>query len=131
MENSAFQFSNPALVGLEFNLNEEYRNEESEEINININLSVSVERLEHENTAKVTLKLQLCENSKNVPFYISASEAAYFSWEESLEEKRIEKLLNQNAPSLLLSYIRPVITQITAASPFEAYNIPFINFTNQ
>lgn len=40
----------------------------------------------------------------------------------------IEKLLNQNAPSLLLGYLRPIISQITAASPYNAYNLPFIDF---
>ena len=43
----------------------------------------------------------------------------------------VDKLLNQNAPSLLLSYIRPIVVQITAASPFPTYNIPFMNFTNK
>ena len=43
----------------------------------------------------------------------------------------INKLLNQNAPSLLLSYLRPVIAQVTMASPYGAYNIPFIDFTKR
>ncbi|MEI3592754.1 MAG: hypothetical protein V8Q05_07985 [Lachnospiraceae bacterium] len=44
---------------------------------------------------------------------------------DSLNMGMIEKLLNQNAPSLLLGYLRPIISQITAASPYNAYNLPF------
>lgn len=52
-------------------------------------------------------------------------------WKEKLDEEKVHKLLNQNAPSLLLSCLRPVISQLTAASPFGTVNIPFMNFTNQ
>lgn len=66
----------------------------------------------------------------SVPFYIYAEEGAAFRWNaEKIDEQHREKLLKQNAPALLLSYLRPTISVITAASPFNAYDIPFMNFT--
>ena len=56
---------------------------------------------------------------------------AEFRWPDSLNMGMIEKLLNQNAPSLLLGYLRPIISQITAASPYNAYNLPFIDFSEK
>lgn len=41
----------------------------------------------------------------------------------------IDRLLNQNAPSLLSSYLRPIVAQVTSASKYGTYNIPFVNFT--
>jgi preprotein translocase subunit SecB len=94
-------------------------------------MSVNVNKMENTNEAEVTLKLELGERGETSPFFLTAMEAARFRWNESLEGDMVNKLLNQNAPSLLLSYIRPIVTQITAASPYDAYNIPFINFTNR
>ena len=42
-----------------------------------------------------------------------------------------ENLLKINAASLLLSYIRPQVRNITSLSKFSEQNIPFIDFTSQ
>ena len=64
------------------------------------------------------------------PFFIEAEEAALFRWNpEKVDAEHSEKLLKQNAPALLLSYLRPTISLITSASPYAAYDIPFMNFT--
>ena len=128
---SMFQFTNPALTGLEFGLNQGFNSKENKEVQIQINMSVSVNRNESRNEAEVTLKIELGEKSPEMPFFITALETARFRWGEEMEEALVNKLLNQNAPSLLLSYVRPIVAQITAASPFGAYNIPFINFTHK
>ena len=46
-------------------------------------------------------------------------------------EEQQEKLLTQNAPALLLSYMRPLVASATAASPYPAYHLPFIDFTKE
>lgn len=79
----------------------------------------------------ILMTIESGEIGENAPFYICAIEAAYFRWNDSLEDEFVDGLLHQNAPSLLLSYLRPVIAQITMASPYDAYNIPFINFTQK
>ena len=128
---SRFQFTNPALVKLTFIVNEEFQRMNTEEINISINLSISITKAENKNEARVALNLILGEKGSNSPFYIEEVEAADFRWDECIDKEMVGKLLNQNAPSLLLSYLRPIITQMTAASPFDTFNIPFINFTTQ
>lgn len=128
---SIFQFTNPSLIRFEFVINEGFCNNENKEVSIKINMSVSVERTKGSNQANVSLKVELGERGDITPYYITAIESANFKWNESLTEEKVNKLLNQNAPSLLLSYVRPIISQITGASPFEAFNIPFMNFTNR
>lgn len=125
---SAFQFTNPVLIGFEYGINEEFVGTE-DEIETQINMSVQVDKSEDSNEARVKLKVEFGEKGERNPFFFVATEAAKFRWENSLDDKMIDKLLNQNAPSLLLSYLRPIVAQITTSSPFETVNIPFMNFT--
>lgn len=128
---SAFQFTNPSLIKLEFGINEGFCNSDSKEVNIKINMAVSVERSGDSNQARVSLKIELGERGTANPYYIIAIESANFKWNENIDEEKVDRLLNQNAPSLLLSYVRPIISQITGVSPFDTFNIPFMNFTNR
>lgn len=125
---SAFQFTNPSLVDLEFVINEGF-NRENEEMKILTSISVEVKRNEKENKALVRLIVEIGEKNSNMPFWIKAIEQANFKWSKDIDEVSCDHLLNQNAPSLLLSYLRPIIVQVTSASQYGTYHIPFINFT--
>lgn len=131
MRKSGFQFKNPILTELEFGVNEEYIKKSNCEQQININMEVHVKRQKDVNNAEVSLTFNLGDKDKENPFYIIATEKADFRWDDDVKEEIVEQLLNQNAPSLLLSYLRPVIVQITSASPYDTFNIPFVNFTNE
>ena len=107
---SEFQFTNPILSKIEFLYNKEFKDK---------------------NKAIVSLVCELGEKNDLSPFWLLAEEEATFKWEEAIEEVIVKKLLKQNAPSLLLSYLRPIVVQVTQASPCGAYNIPFMNFSEQ
>lgn len=125
---SEFQFSNPSLLNLSFGLNDGFVS--SENTNIEIKSEVEIGPGPEDNSAIVILKLTIGKENVSAPFYIYAEECAAFRWNaEKIDEQHQEKLLKQNAPALLLSYLRPTISVITAASPFNAYDIPFMNFT--
>lgn len=102
--------------------------------NININISINIEkRLINSNEAEVELSIEIGEKSEKAPFYIIAKEGAMFKWDDESfsSEEEINKLLEINAPALLVSYLRPIISNITGASKYPSYNIPFINFNNR
>ena len=128
---SAFQFSNPSLTKMEFCINEEFENHRDKEVRIAVNMGVQIDRNETDNNAKVSLTLEIGKKGASDPFYVCATEMAEFRWPDDLNREMVEKLLNQNAPSLLLGYLRPIISQITAASPYNAYNLPFIDFSTK
>lgn len=69
-------------------------------------------------------------NSK-LPFFIRETMKAKFIWKKGLNNNDEENLLKINAASLLLSYIRPQVRNITSLSKFSEQNIPFIDFTSQ
>ena len=64
------------------------------------------------------------------PFSLKIRLESNFRWEK-MEEDVLEKMLKCNAPALLLSYMRPIISNITSASKFPTYNLPFVNFSEQ
>lgn len=52
--------------------------------------------------------------------------ASNFSWKDQVSDENVDKLLNYKAVSLLLGYIRPVVSVITSNS-VEPLDIPFVN----
>ena len=63
------------------------------------------------------------------PFFISITQSGKFEYPSNLDKNNLENLLNINAPAVLLSYIRGIISQITAFSGYPALIIPLMNFT--
>ena len=128
---SAFQFTNPALMDLSFCINENFDNKNNSEVQIGMKISIKVFKSNKPNEASVHLTVEIGEKDERIPFWIKGTEAADFKWEEEIDDSMSERLLKQNAPSLLLSYLRPIIAQVTAASSYGIYNIPFINFAKK
>ena len=128
---SSFQFTNPVLKNITFSLNNNFNNQENKKIQLTINISTQIFKESGENEAVVELNLKIGERKSDCPFFINATEQANFRWSETMTKSVVDKLLEQNAPSLLLSYLRPIIVQVTAASPYGAYNIPFMTFTKE
>lgn len=128
MTESSFQFTNPTLSKMEFLINDGFDNKKTE-VQMRMNISVNVSKEKDKNKALVSLTCEIGEKNNDAPFWIRAEENANFKWSDKIAADIEEKLLHQNAPSLLLSYLRPIVSQITAATKYGAYHIPFVNFT--
>lgn len=126
MKKSKFQFTDPELEKLEFDINAEYDADKFDGILMESHTQV---RRDNSNEAYVALTLRIGSNEENQPFIILVKMSANFSWEENLEEKLVKSLLKSNAPAALLSYIRPIVSMMTVSSKYPALNIPFIDFT--
>ena len=61
------------------------------------------------------------------PFVIKIIMASDFMWEDELEDGLVDKLLKANATSLILSYMRPIISNITNNSKYPVFNLPFLD----
>lgn len=126
MKKSKFQFTDPELEKLEFDINAEYDADKFDGILMESHTQV---KRDDSNEAYVALTLRIGSNEENQPFIILVKMSANFSWEENLEEKLVKSLLKSNAPAALLSYIRPIVSMMTVSSKYPALNIPFIDFT--
>ena len=131
MSESGFQFSNPVLIKLSFELNKEFDPANSQPEKVSMNSRVSISSTE-DNSAIVTLDIGIEPNGENYPYIISAAMSSEFRWSSEISDKKlIDSLLHKNAPALLLGYLRPYIAFITAAGPAQQVNIPFMDFTKK
>ena len=127
MKASKFQFLNPYLEEVSFVTNSDYNVDGDKEIEMKNSFNIQVQRFQNENRANVQLTLDLNTENDSAPFKLKMKVASDFKWEE-LDEKTVDSMLNLNAPALLLSYMRPIVANITNSSNFPVYNLPFVNF---
>ncbi|MBK2401733.1 protein-export chaperone SecB [Erysipelothrix sp. strain 2 (EsS2-6-Brazil)] len=128
MKESQFQFKNPVVLELVFTYNESFNHEE--DFFLENEFTQSISRHETEPKAYVELELEV-KSESNTPFYLKIKQASEFVWESDIFSKdEIDQLLSINAPTILLSYMRPIVSTITASSPLPAFNLPFIDFTS-
>lgn len=134
MNNSFFQLKNQSIQNIEF-----IKNEKCTQVDILLEYSSNIEVIyTASNEALVILDFSVFDkdNISNNPFYINVKIKGHFVWSEmeDLPDTNncdlIETLLNQNAPAILLSYVRSIISQITAFSGYPTLIIPLINFTS-
>ena len=135
MQKSKFQFSNARITKNIFIANREvppYNNEQ-----YNVNVKCTVEEGERENNScyvELTVRINTSEEKmleNRLPFYIEITNMAHFTWDENMDEKHVDGLLQVNAPALLLSYLRPHIMYNTTQAGFPPYELPFIDFTKK
>lgn len=131
MKASNFQFSDPSLEYIEFEENKNFVcDNDSENIFIQTNMKKDV-KMVSKNEAVVKISIKIGMDDKMPPFKLQAVISAVFKWDDTIEEKLRDVFLKQNAPALLTSYLRPIISMVTNASKYPAYNLPFINFVNE
>ena len=130
MNKSDFQFVKPYLKEVSMVKNAEFESDE-ERIGISNSFGININKCENENKANVELLLEINKDMENVPFQLTAVIASDFKWENGIDEKNIDTFLNVNSPALLLAYLRPIVASLTNSAGFQAYNLPFIDFTKQ
>lgn len=129
METSNFQFGTPKLLSVKYKLNENFTPPET--MPLNLSSSTTVKRAKDKRVAQVTLAIKVFDEEKfsESPFFIEIVMQGNFIWSEDLEPKA-KKLLSSNAPAILLSYMRPYISQLTIFSGYPPLILPLLNFTN-
>lgn len=134
MEKSRLQFSNPVLTKLEFQLNPEFQENEDGEVSLETKFNTKISIPEKsQSSAAVALEITIeAEEKNNSPFIIDAEMISQFVWErDSLTETSLNELLRQNAPALLLGYLRPIIASMTMLANLPPYHIPFMDFSGE
>lgn len=128
MKKSKFQFSNPNLIKLVFEINPNFNEKLFE--SLKLESQTKIIKTQGQNKANVEMSLDIGGMKKEYPFVIKIIMASDFMWENELEEVLADKLLKANAPSLILSYMRPIISNITNNSKYSVFNLPFLDMQN-
>jgi preprotein translocase subunit SecB len=136
MKESVFQLiGKPRLSKFEFRLNKEYKFDGEIKLDLSNDIQISKGVDEHFNQALVVLNLGVFETCSltESPFQIHVEIEGYFKWEEALEkdQKLLDVMLKQNAPAILYSYVRPIITMMTVEANLPPLVIPLMNFQKE
>lgn len=128
MKKSNFQFSDPKIKKITFMVNDD----EVLSNEMPISIEVESEMLPFENEAIVGLTLSVGEYNEekktpNTSIYFNGIICAKFRWEDNVRDP--ESMLKINGGSVLLSYIRPVLANLTMQAGIRPLNLPFVNFT--
>lgn len=124
MKESFFKFSDPYLVSLEYVDNPNFNPDEFDDIKINFNNKIG--KGDENQKASVAVIAEIGDKIK-CPFYIRVEMCAVFYWNNCEDKQLIKTLLEKNATSLLIGYIRPIISSITSSSRFPTFNLPFVD----
>lgn len=122
---SKLKFTNPVLETLVFKENEEYQPSDEGQSN-SINMQLSISKIDDDTRLE---KLKVAINEASVPYILEVQMSAKFLLKDVAEEYK-KSFLRINAPSLLFSYIRPLVTSITRDSKYETVTLPFFDFTS-
>lgn len=132
LEPSNFQLMNkPRVTKSIFSINKDF--DLNSEVSLEIGNEIKVMKLPYkEMSALVTLNLRFFEenNPKDIPFNLEIEIEAIFEWgkEQEAEAIQLANLLRENAPAILYSYLRPIITNISMEANLPPLIIPLMNF---
>lgn len=99
---------------------------ENQNPKINITISSNSKKVENKNEGIVELDIKL--NSLEIEFFeLQAKIVANFFWTNDAKDEEVESFLNRSASAIVLSYIRPVISNITTYAGLPPFIIPFLD----
>lgn len=128
MKESFFKLKKQTTEEVIFKKNDDYK--ERGGVSLDFIPKIEIKKL-NSNEAEVTLTFSVFKESQleEKPFFISVKQKGHFEWGKDTPKDAVDRLLSMNAPAILLSYIRSIISQITAFSGFPALIVPLIDFT--
>lgn len=126
MKKSDLQFTDPHIEKIDFRIGEDI-------INTNIPISIDVESEVNQELKEAIIKLNLMVGNINdeskviTAFYFNGIIAADFKWNDEIDNP--EEMLKVSGATVLLSYIRPILANLTMQAGMKPLNLPFVNFT--
>lgn len=119
---SVFQLLNQRTVSVNFLLNETGTKQEE-----NLEVEIEVKTVPSEKKALVQLTVHINKDMKDQIFNLSIKNQGVFTWEK-LTEDEVTPYLEENAPAVLLSYIRSTVTSLTLSAGLHPLVLPLLNF---
>ncbi len=133
MIKSSFQLvGKPRISKMLFEANKEFIFKGEVQLETNNNIHIIKNSDEQKNNSIVILNVGIftSKSLSDVPFKMDFEIEGHFIWDDKLAEDtfRLDSLLKQNAPAILYSYLRPLITLITVEANMPPLIIPLMNF---
>lgn len=117
------------LLSVEYVVNSKFVST-GNEIPITPEIKVEIKKTQENNTSIVSLELKIFKkNTPEYPIWIKMKNQATFEWGN--ENKNVDTMLKTVGTAHLLSYMRPLITQLTTMSDFPPLTLPLINLSGK
>ncbi len=120
---SGFQFKNPNVKRLLFQVNENFDETKYESLDVSYEVRVSEKT---DSAATVELQIKVGEQTEKTPFYVEIIIFSEFRWTDDIAGN-VDLYLKRNATIALMSYARPIIAHVTTDAGFRAFNLPFVD----
>ena len=135
LKSSNFQLlDKPRVTKSIFTINKDFNFDKEISLDMENNIKIA-ETSDEDLTSLVVLNLRFFKDNEltNVPFNLEIEIEGFFGWDEELEENedKLEVLLKENAPAILYSYLRPIITAMTVEANLPTLVIPLMNFRKE
>ncbi|HOA55586.1 MAG: hypothetical protein GX385_10815 [Clostridiaceae bacterium] len=133
MKESNFQLvGKPQITKIKLDVNKDYIFEKEVTLEIDNNILVQKSADEQEKESIVVLKVGVFTSKELsvVPFKLDIEIQGCFAWDDVLDKDtvRLEAMLRQNAPAVLFSYLRPIVTLMTVEANMPPLVLPLMNF---
>ncbi len=133
MKESNFQLvGKPQITKIKLDVNKDYIFEKEVTLEIDNNILVQKSADEQEKESIVVLKVGVFTSKELsvVPFKLDIEIQGCFAWDDVLDKDtvRLEAMLRQNAPAVLFSYLRPIVTLMTVEVNMPPLVLPLMNF---
>lgn len=123
IKTSNFQFSNPKVTKMIFEVNDKFVSEKYK--GTPLSYEVISKNIDN-NSADVELNMKIGVKGTETPFYIELAISSRFIWTEDAAPVA-EDLLKKNAVMMLISYARPLVAHLTVDAGYQPFNIPFVD----
>lgn len=124
IKESFFQLKQQRLLKVEYEINDNF---DFNKIKLNMDYSLDISKSEEKKEVQINMNLKIFnkEEIDTLPFYFDLIIQGLFTWNS---EDIDESLFKVNAPAILMSYLRPVVSQLTSFSGYPPLILPLINF---
>lgn len=129
MKTSPFKVKAHRLKDVEFALNVNFKPENK--VDFKISIDKHIEKHADKPIAEVSIAVSIFKDLPEAPFMCRITYQGLFSWNEDAPSDSVEQYLKCNAAALLYSYVRPLVTQLTAMSSITPLTLPFMDFTDE
>lgn len=127
------QFEDPTILKFEFNVNEDFDFENSSEDDSDISTLVEMpgqDDIDFTDEVPVYLTVFVNYDNDNAPYKINMRILSLFKVSDLVTDEDAMQLLQTDGASILLSYLRPMVSMMTSASGFPAMTLPALDFSD-
>lgn len=82
---------------------------------------------ETKTSCKVIQNINIYSLEENKPFSVEFEAECDFKWDEDISENLKNTFISYSAPANILSYVRPILTQILIYSGLPDFRLPILN----